>query len=100
MSAGVSVGRRSLSLDVRRLRHRRGNMKMNTERLLILTEHWASCAIAFGLGCWILSALNHEAAVLVAFAIVPVGALAKLITHSRLKHLYGDPGSSGSPPAS
>jgi len=71
-------------------------MKIITQRVLILTEHWASCAIAFGLGYWILSAVKHEPAVLIAFAVVGVGAFVKLITHSRLKRLYGEAPSTGS----
>lgn len=71
-------------------------MKINTYRVLILTQHLASCAIFFGLGYLILSALKQEAAILIAFAIMPAGAIVILITRSWLKRLCGEAASAGS----
>ena len=73
-------------------------MKTNTERFLILTERWATCAIAFGIGHyfdriilrrnWMLSYLKSGVALIIALALVSLGAFAKLIAHSRLQRLY------------
>lgn len=63
-------------------------MKINTERVLILTERWASCAIAFGTGYWMLSYLKGGVALIIALALAGLGAFAKLVSHSRLQRLY------------
>ena len=63
-------------------------MKIKTERVLILVEHWASCAIAFGIGYWMLSYLKSGVALMIALALACLGAFAKLVAHSRLQRLY------------
>ena len=75
-------------------------MKMNAERVMVLIEHWAGCAIFFGLGYWMLSYLKSGAALLIALAVIMLGAFTKLVTHSRLKRLYAETPSSGSSSAS
>jgi len=75
-------------------------MKINRERVLILAEHWASCAMGFGLGYWMLSYLQSGLAHVIAWALVGLGAFAKVAVHSRLKRLYEDAASSGSTPMS
>ena len=63
-------------------------MKTNTERFLILTERWATCAIAFGIGHWMLSYLKSGVALIIALALVSLGAFATLLAHSRLQRLF------------
>jgi hypothetical protein len=71
-------------------------MKLNTQRTLILTEHWASCAIAFGIGYWMLSYLQSGVALMIALGLAFLGAITKLIAHSRLQQLH-DAAASESP---
>jgi hypothetical protein len=63
-------------------------MKTGKERILLVTEHWANGAIAFGLGYWMLSNFTSGVALMIALALCIAGAFAKLVTQSRLKRFY------------
>lgn len=63
-------------------------MKIGGEKALISADRLASCAMAFGLGYWGLSLLNHETAMLIAWIVIPAGAGAKLIIESQWRRLF------------
>jgi 4-hydroxybenzoate polyprenyltransferase len=62
-------------------------MKIETERALIRLHHWASCVMAFGIGYCMLSFLQREMAFMIAWGLVLLGALTKVVADSRLHRL-------------